>query len=72
MSAVWRVTREAAAREVYALKTLRYEKAATTTAYQRFAREIEILTRLQPHDGIVPVVDSSLSGDGTELYCVMP
>ena len=75
MSAVWRVRRQGdTAGETFALKTLRYRKSSTSTAYQRFEREIAILTRLGSRAGIVEVIDHSLkaSGQESELFYVMP
>jgi hypothetical protein len=75
MSNVWRVRRQGAERgDVFALKTLRYRKGPGTTAYQRFEREIQILTALKSRAGIVDVIDHSLatSGGDNEVYYVMP
>ena len=75
MSAVWRVRRDGEPHgEIFALKTLRYGKSTTSTAYQRFEREIEILTALKNRAGIVAVVDHAQRADGEdgELYYTMP
>jgi hypothetical protein len=73
MSTVWRVRREASA-DVFALKTLRFRKGSGSTAYQRFEREIAILSRIGAKPGIVEVIDHSLlsPGDDGELFYVMP
>lgn len=74
MSTIWRVTKGDSP-DVFALKTLRYEKSSTSTAYRRFVREIEILTHLRSEPGIVPIIESSLDGENAvedELYFLMP
>lgn len=75
MSVIWRVRNEAdPSLPPHALKELRYPKGRNSTAMLRFAREIEIVQRLQPHDGIVTIVDVSLepTEDASSPYIVMP
>src|SRR5690348_10041563 len=76
MSAVWRVQRDGDPPDaIFALKTLRYHKGPTSTAYQRFEREIKILGQLRNRAGIVEVVDHSSTestDEGAVLYYVMP
>jgi hypothetical protein len=77
MSTVWRV-REAGNRvaPVHALKIMKYPKSPTSSAYIRFAREAQVLSRLAGrHTGIMPLVDSgelTEEGGGRRVFMVMP
>lgn len=72
--AVWKVRkREDPRGPLYALKEMRYAKARTSTAYQRFVREIEA-TRALNHPNIVPVVEFHVpeGDDDSPPFYVMP
>ena len=60
---------------IFALKEMRWEKSPTSTAYQRFIREIEVTRELsEAHAGIITVVDYWIPDEGQdgEPYYVMP
>ena len=77
MSSVWRV-REAGdtIAPVHALKIMKYPKSPTSSAYIRFAREAQVLSRLAGrHTGIMPLVDTgelTEEGGGRRVFMVMP
>lgn len=57
--------RQSAGHEQYALKEMRYDKGPTSVPYQRFVREINVMTKLSgTHPGIVPVIAHGIPADG--------
>src|SRR5262245_32342752 len=69
MSRVYQATKPDAEQE-YAVKIVNNQTTDMPNFERRFAREVRALNRLN-HPGILPVLDSGTTEDGT-LFMVMP